>query len=116
MAGVSSSVNFRYKVSRTVNFRSSNTANQSKQFSQPKLAEQSTKVSSSEDTQKKKETISKEKRKIPPKKQHYFFDNILLTEEEYKKLVEKLSILSWRVEELEKDTKARRRRKNKESL
>jgi len=35
---------------------------------------------------------------------------------ENKKLIEKLSILSWRVEELEKDTKARRRRKNKESL
>ena len=43
-----------------------NTANQSKQDSQPKLAEQSTKVSSSEDTQKIKETIQKKlyKRKI----------------------------------------------------
>ncbi|MBA7496849.1 hypothetical protein ES702_07458 [subsurface metagenome] len=34
---------------------------------------------------------------------------------ENKKLIEKLSILSWRVEELEKDTKPGRRHKNKES-
>ena len=34
---------------------------------------------------------------------------------ENKKLVEKLSILSWRVEELEKSTKVRRKRKNKAS-
>lgn len=34
---------------------------------------------------------------------------------ENKKLIEKLSILSWRVEELEKGTKPRGKRKNKEN-
>jgi len=63
----------------------SNTANQSKQFSQPELAEQSTKVSSPRVTQKKKETIQK---KLYKRKGE--FQNVLLTDEDYQKLIDKL--------------------------
>lgn len=75
----------------------SNTANQSKQFSQPKLAEQSTKVSSPAVTQKIKDTIQK----ILYKRKYGEFNNVLLTDEEYQKLKDKFGAgLSDRIENL----------------
>tara|TARA_Y100000310_G_scaffold338633_1_gene428816 strand:- start:1805 stop:2548 length:744 start_codon:yes stop_codon:yes gene_type:complete len=75
----------------------SSIANQSKLNSLPKLAEQSTKVSSPEDTQKKKETIQK---KLYKRKGE--FQNVLLTDADYQKLILKLGetkVKEW-IEEL----------------
>ena len=67
----------------------SRTANQSKQFSQPKLAKRLQKVSSPDVAQKIKDTYTKNTIQKIRKKTTYFFGNILLFEEEYQKLVER---------------------------
>ena len=64
----------------------SNTANQSKQFGQPKLAIQSTKVSSPAVTQKIKETIQKKLYK-----RYGEFDNVLLTDQQYHNLEDRFN-------------------------
>jgi len=70
----------------------SNSANQSLQFSQPKLAEQSTKVSSPAVAQKIKDTYTKDtytKDRQTKKKNYGEFNNVFLTDEEYLKLKER---------------------------
>jgi len=65
----------------------SSIVNQNLLNSQPKLAEQSTKVSSPAVTQKKKETIQKKLYK----RKYGQFQNVLLTDDEYEKLKEKFN-------------------------
>jgi phage replication O-like protein O len=75
----------------------SSIANQSLLNSQPKLAEQSTKVSSTAKLQKKKETIQKKLYK----RKYGEFRNVLLTAEEYQKLRDKFGdSLGQRIEDL----------------
>ncbi len=71
----------------------SSIANQSKQSSQPELAKQSTKVSSSEDTQKIKDTLTKEtiQKKDASNKKYGEFNNVSLSDNEYEKLKDKFS-------------------------